>query len=479
MAGSPAFIRIADATRSVTFAIKNFALAGVTLSHTFDLEAELLEEMIGTPIDPEELKCEVLASEALRKIASNTSGVCCARLLDCYSHAHAPALAPGVSIGVAPPQPVRFDELPAVVLQQVACLSGTLCEQRSLGATSRALRAAVVNSQVGNAKGSPGLAVPVWGPPARGSCSPSVVSWDGAKSSLTKTARPGHPLVIFDEMLASRPALLELELRRISSFGAVQIGVLALLPRRYGQAEPSADAADRICFDGAGRVHLGTKVSRAVETILPYGDSFREGDTIGLLYIATPRASHAGGAASWASASVALVRQGRLLGKPVPLRCPAADGGDGGSGYGRPRGFRFFLRFDSVAGSEVRLITSRRVPIDAEQLLRLPLLPPRPPPASPQLIVRTMGPDSQALRVNIDPASGSVGELRAAAAPLLGVGTEQLALRLGAFRSHGAAPVHADLQDDGASLDELGIRVEPSNGSQLVDVYMHVPHLIS
>jgi hypothetical protein len=164
---------------------------------------------------------------------------------------------------------------------------------------------------------------------------------------------------------------------------------------------------------------------------------------------------------------VALLQRGRLAGPRIPLARPAGHG------------FHFFLRFDPVPGLQVRLLTRPSV-LDARAVISRRGQPPRPPSplrdGEPNVLVREIGPDSRLWGVRLAAgAAATVGELRAAVAPLLHCEPKQLALRV--------RPAHAVgmmmrsemmLDDDGARLSDVGVRIEP-NGAQMSHLYADVP----
>ena len=338
-------VQVDDANRTSTFYVERFMLRGVSLSATLQGEEDILECMIGTPIDPDELRSATSVNAALAAIAVNASHVCCAMLTCVHRNPQLRLEQKLLIVGDIPPPPLLLDGLPAVALQHIAhngglrlasklrCCSSTLCDGLQLH-TNR----------------SGDLAVRTWGAPGPGSCEASIVRWDAASCGLTKTSRPGHAMVIFSEHLFHISALLEFDLVALPSIGAVEFGVLRM--------SDISELAYRAWYDGCGRAHVGEHVNggteRAGVSAVPCGERVREGDRVGVLYDAR-------------SMGFAMLLNGKLAGAPLPLKRPWA---------GSP-GYRFFLRFDCVPGVQVRLVANDGA-LDVGALMRQPPSPPRP-----------------------------------------------------------------------------------------------------
>jgi hypothetical protein len=145
-----------------------------------------------------------------------------------------------------------LDTLPTHCLQHIACAGGDLVLAHKLNSASHSLRTALsTHASEGNA------AMQVWGPPMHGSASSSIVKFDAATLTLTKTARPGFPLVVFPGRLHTISALIELEIVSLEAIGGVQIGVLEADPRGKPNTD---DIRRRVCFDGVGCVEAGLRV---------------------------------------------------------------------------------------------------------------------------------------------------------------------------------------------------------------------------
>mmetsp|Transcript_1455 Transcript_1455/g.2838 ORF Transcript_1455/g.2838 Transcript_1455/m.2838 type:complete len:491 (+) Transcript_1455:78-1550(+) len=475
-------INLSSKVRTATFTISRFSLAGICVSVAFEGEPELFSEMLGASIDVDELQKAQSIEAALMMIAANTSALCCRLLSDCYRE-RVPIAAKATSAQHACEvvnaqhcqyRPVdrstrseiattgpALDKLPLALLQRILCMTGSLRASAILSQTCRALRRPYLPEDATRC----GLAVPLCCRPGTHSCDASVVAWDEAKRSLRKTARIGHPLLIFsDELLnGSTAVLLELEVTSLAgSVGGVQLGVLAAVRDPASYATPSLSATERCWIDGLGCLHMGSGVSMQHEWVhAPHGDRLRQGDRLGVLFIALLHEIRIG-----------FTRDGALVGPTVPLRPACNDGG-------RLRGYYFFVQLDTVEGIEVRLVP-RTTPVDVGAVLRTraPLRPLA--PHEPPLVVRTVGPDSQGMGIGLHPHSARVRDLRAACALKLGCEPSQVALRVeNVLGNTKRAPSTSRLlHDDDEKLSSAGIWLQP-NGCHMSHLIAHVPHMIS
>ena len=354
--------------------------------------------------------------------------------------------------------PPKLDSLPSQCLQHIACIGGQLSVASKLNSTSRGLREML---QLHRLEGNG--AMRVWGAPIRGSTAPSVVKYDPSTLTLTKTTRPGFPLVVIPGRLTTTSALVEFEITSLEAIGGVQLGVLLV-----ANGQPCTDdVRRRVSFDGVGRVEAGLRDGSLsdVET-RAHGVRFREGDVVGLLYCA-------------ASCSVSLTLHGRLAGPPIPLSRPALSF-SAAAHTACHAAFHFFLRFDAVPGLQVRYVTRPTEVIDATAFLSQLPRPPAPlRPEAPNVLVREVGPDSRlwGVRLAAD-GTGTVGELRAAMAPLLNCDARQLEIRVRPpHTSRVAMRTETVLTNDAEQLRDLGIWLEP-NGAQMVPLYADVPMMI-
>ena len=224
----------------------------------------------------------------------------------------------------------------------------------------------------------------------------------------------------------------------------------------------------RVSFDGVGRVEAGLRDGSLSDVeARAYGARFREGDRVGVLYCAL-------------SCSVALMMHGRLAGPPIPLCRPAQSVSSTATPRAR-HAFHFFLRFDAVPGLQVRYVTRPSAVVDTLALLLQPLRPPTPLRADePNVLVREVGPDSRlwGVRLAAD-GTGTVGELRAALAPLLQCEPRQLDIRVRPPHTSRVPAMRTEtvLKDDDELLCDLGVRTE-ANGAQMVALYADVPMMI-
>ena len=229
-------VEVTDDQRSATFWVRRFVLEGMALGRTSDKEALVVAGMIGTSIDPEELREAPSVSAALELLAINTSNVCCARLclvrqrsldLDCCCRTFGKVVAS---------KALQLDTLLAPCLQHVACVAGELAVAAQLSCVSKALRATLQVHAKHGVAGELGLAVPIWTKPGPGSAAPTVVRWDARSGTLTKTARPGHALVVFADRLCSVSAIVQFEVTSLESIGGIELGVVAAESDSFGVA---------------------------------------------------------------------------------------------------------------------------------------------------------------------------------------------------------------------------------------------------
>jgi len=472
-------VTVIDRMRTATFHVddKQYTLAGVQVDCVVAGESAIIEDLLGTSIDLTEVRRAQTVSAALVIIAINLGSVCCARLH--YCHRAAPAFCAGGSADAQWPVQVDVPEerrrlcleaLPDTVLHLIVCLAGSLAAVRSLSCTCVTLRGFF---RLGDEAGG-GLALPIHAVPGAHSCASNVVSWKASEGRLQKTARPGHPLVIFSERLAGHSALLEVDVLALGkAVGGIQLGVLAAertaaLPH-LPSSKPSDSANSRCWLDGLGRVHTGAAVSTEQAWLhQAQGDRIREGDRIGVLFLAELESNRV---------RVAFLRGGQLLGEPSSLFYPSGACNVATS----ITGYFFFLRLDAVAGIEVQLVRSRCVPVCIKQVLRSKA-PWRPLSANEsKLLVRTIGPDSHCFGVSIDPEVATVGALRKACAEVFLVDSQHVELfkaEYGQANSGMLAYVQQVLEVDEMTLRQIGIRFHP-NGSHTPDLIAHVPHTIS
>lgn len=486
-----------DRSRSATFTVECYALRSVALSASLPGEKLIIEGMIGTPIDPDLLADAQSVDEAISAIAINASNICCAALTHVYStavgsmipHIVSSTLVPvrrapiqdlpassfsGGPVTIGGDEPVTLETLPAALILHIYCALGALRSAQALAATCQALRAPLCAN---------GVALPVWD--AVRPLMPGTVKY--AEGTLHRSTRPGLGLVHAAGPLRNHSALFEV---RVASGGThgIALGVSAI---RDGSGEvASTRLADQLWFEGTGKLLIGTDIARPTSMLphgvgasepLPsdtgtpraysYGDRLRQNDTVGLVFDARHH-------------SVALtLRCGaslRLMGPWVPLRVPAPP----------LAGYRFCVRFDGSPCSSLAVDMSARAPADLEAMSRQPPMPPRPLPVDatgftePALLLRTIGPDSLYIPVDLDPRVATIGQLRARAAAALEVDHHQVALRL--IQPHAAAGTLRDSRTEDAlhdapselTLEQCGVRLEP-NGAMLCTVYCSVPHLIS
>ena len=440
-------VRKVDGWRAAAFFVESFYFRGLHLTSPLPGEPEILEEMLGTPIDPDILRSAPSVADALAAIATNTSNAVAARLFAVFKHAGVELMcrADGYDVYAAPrgPAPVLLEEaepaslltLPAALIHDILSARGSLREAVALGCTCRAMQLVL----------EPGVLLPVWSAPGRGSCDNAVVAWDAAAGTLRKTARYGNPLVVFEgRMRAGGPgALLELELERFE-VGCLQLGVVAV---RRGSPPTTSEEADRTYFDTAGRVRTRGGAPIA------YGERCREGDRLGIYFCATD-ADDRGVAAR---AAIGYTLNGQAIGPMVLL----PDGAD----------FFFFARIDVLEGQQIRLRRERRGPTDMRALARAAATYAPRPVAEKALIVRTIGPDSRAFSVALNPKVATVGELRERVAKLVDCDEYHwVQLRIDGL-------VIA-IEENGTRLEEHGVAIE-DNGCNLADILVSIPHLIS
>ena len=269
------------------------------------------------------------------------------------------------------------------------------------------------------------------------------------------SGRLGHPIITFSDPLCRRDAILEIDVVHLPSPGGVQIGV------------NNHKASTSTWFDGCGRVHSLTRGT--AEAVHLHGDRARQGDRLGVAYLASQRA-------------VGFTLSGKLMGALVPL--PDKLLADGAA-------LRFFLRLDAVEATQVRLVRTRRAPLDLNSLLSsaATFAPRR--AAEVSVLVRTVGPDSRAYAIPVDPVTSTVADLQRLVAPLLGCdGWRQVELRLGTelltVGSHHLAFAGAGGGDESGkacterTLREAGLVLDAeSDCCHLHDVLASLPHLIS
>lgn len=377
-----------------------------------------------------------------------------------------------------------LDSLPLEVLQQCLCEAACARTADALAQTNKRLYMLLTfdREQI----------LPMSTHPERslGMCCPdNVVRWNASEGTLLKTPRLGHPAIIFAEPLRRRSLLLELLLEELPSVGGVQLGVIASGLDGCIGSDDSTVGWCRRWFDGTGRAHARDGEGDGGYSVKLCGERVREGDRIGVCYLA----------ASWA---VGFTLNGVLMSDPLPL----PTDGDAHRGRAPPpipsllRRLHFYCRFDCVDGTRVRVLRDRTGFVD-EATLRASVnaYVPRPPPAHhppKSVLVRTVGPDSRYHVVALDPRSATVGDLHAAVLQALGVDDwHSLELRvstvgLTAAKSSASQTrlllgTHTRLNEgEGAAqmavpLTEIGLGVEDATGRQLRDLIVSVPHLIS
>lgn len=512
----------ADGTRTCLFHVSGFELVGITISATYgDDEAAVLAQCIGVAIDPDVLRAAARlsgrsrADEALRALADNLSAVASAQLRGCRTHEGQPRqLRVGsISFGTTPARAKLLD-LDSCVLQQVACACTSRRSAAALAATCKALRAAIAP-----ADGSLAMPMPIpefeqfdesvpheHRPDADESRlltaphlfgSPSVLAYDAQQQMLVKSARPGLAICAWsssEHRLTTAPALLEFEVSVLPAVGAVQFGVAGM------GSSFSTHHALQCVLDGTGGMHRGHTVTpptlrepRIPARRVAYGGRVRVGDRIGLLYLP----ARTRGCLAHDCPRLLVTTNGNACGRPVLLR-PFSGGF---------AAYAFFLRFDCVPGTSVRLLT-RRAPLAVPPLLR-----PGPArlrserasrdaalslaPDEARILVRTIGPDAHYLGFNLQPETATVGELAVAVASRLGHEPEQIELSISIDRDlhqslglmkiegpHGGSwpslrwGARMALQDDAQTLAAAGIVLE-HNGCHLAQLFVHMPHLIS
>lgn len=414
--------------RRVAFHVKSFFLMGIEIDSCPPLEESILVEMAGTTIDPAVLRAASSVDDALGVLAINAGNGVCARL-QAYRLASQPALE-------APPQAApevpTLDSLPATVLEQILCASGSLQAASHLAACNTALRAVAAADSCGGA-------LPVEEAPAH--WDPALVSWDDATRTLQRTTRPGYAQVVFAQRLG-RSAVLELELLTAPPAG-LAFGVL--------QERPGALAMKRVEFQSHGAV---ARVNRSHTELQRYGTRrLRAGDVVGCCYDASTR-------------RVAWTLGGRRVGSPVELL------------EGRSTCLAFFVRMDSTSlgpTQAVRLVpaSARRVPLDLAALHQRPQRQGEQPRSSEEakaeaeeeeqgaLLVREVGPSGRSWYLDLREGC-SLDEVRCAVAPLIGHAEEFVELLRGSGR-----PL--------VKLDEL----EWQGGRPLHTLYVNVSHITS
>lgn len=524
----------ADSLRSSRFFVRAFQFKGVQLSWMYEGEADLLEAALGAPIDPEVLMQATSTNEALAALGRNASALLSVHLTACHARFHRspdrraepsamtdglrqwqpsspPELSPaGLSpgLGLSPPDAppssfhmpaqmlgsgsgapfVGLDTLPSSLIQLILCMCGSsraadalacvsraLAQQASLTEETREARAAGRGAKGSKAVPSINL-FPVWSAPAEGSCPPSVVSCDARGDLLLKTARLGNSIVLLGDPVQCsrrRGALLEVEIASLRSPGGIQLGVTGLsraqadaigLSCSWDGRVPAggyggwpglgpSEGAIRFWCDGAGRVRMLD--GERCQVHARQGEVVAEGDKLGAVVFSLRGRAH-----------LAFTINDALVGEPIALPERAA--------------WRYFLRFDPVCGAAVRLVSGRRrSPLAlSAMLLSARSYVPRPPSAAANggalVLVRTVGPDSHGLLVEIEgaqrAADATVAQLARAVAVLLGCDVwHRVDLRIG-----------AKLLTDGAlRLSALGLRFDPRTGCQSDDILASLPHLIS
>lgn len=512
-------ITLHDTSRTGTFFIENFVLRGVAVSATVPNEAAVIESLLDTPIDGEMLKAAASVAEALSLVAINASNICCARLTRVYSDATGrspPPLASTTLVGVSnsraidasslsggpvclgrgvSPDPVdgpivpfeglsidptrsapaSLETLPIAVLMRVACTSGCLRSMEALACSSRALRAALCESDDARLSAFPVFSDITALSPQSVACEPHA---QGA--TLVRTPRPGHGLVLVGGSLRNRSALLEVDVVDLEVVGGIQLGVCAIAARGASVCT-SPQLHDQLWYDGCGRLAVGGSVKRpdAPEPTSLGGERLRAGDRVGILFdahacsVALVARRSVGDEPREGSGAVTLLLPPTLLRRPGDVRgAPLAEGGI-------LAGYRFGLRFDWHRGLAARVVSSRRCPVDVAVLARRGVALPRPLARDePPVLVRTYGPDAHYEGAQLDPATATVGELRGVLAEALGYGDTQHHVEL-RVREHDSAGPKWLLGDDRKTLAECGVHAHPESGVHSVELYCHVPHLIS
>ena len=146
-------VRKVDGWRAAAFFVESFYFRGLHLTSPLPGEPEILEEMLGTPIDPDILRSAPSVADALAAIATNTSNAVAARLFAVFKHAGVELMcrADGYDVYAAPrgaPAPVLLEEaepaslltLPAALIHDILSARGSLREAVALGCTCRAMQ---------------------------------------------------------------------------------------------------------------------------------------------------------------------------------------------------------------------------------------------------------------------------------------------------------------------------------------------------
>lgn len=372
---------------------------------------------------------------------------------------------------VAPP-PVTpltsLDSLPVQMVQHILCAGGSARSADLLSCTNRSLNQAVA------ALGASVL--PIFPPPHTGkmlSAPTSVVAWDPKRLTLEKTAAYGHALITFDDQLRKRDAMLLLDITRLPALGSISLGL-------RGYATDSSRDPTRVLLnywlDGAGRVHTYKTgmygPSPAAPETLPLGECVREGDRVGVIFLASNRSRFQ------RKPAVGFMLNGQLMSEPIeipPSTCSC---------------YRFVLRFDNVPCAAVRLVSSCSSPIDRRTLLESARPVRRPSKGALQpVLVRTVGPDSRLYAVpGLDPSVATVLELVTKVAELLGCDTSVSHVDLTfngrplcrpTYHLVGGAGGRQPGSDSHRTLHEAGFFVDERTGCQVHDVIASLTHLIS
>lgn len=483
-------VQCEDRARSATFIVERYVLRSVVLSASLPGESQVIEGMIGTPIDPDVLAEAPTVDEAISAIAVNTSNIACAALSHIYTSAvgtEAPQMASSSLIPVkrAPIQdlpstcfsggpialgdePVTLESLPATLILHIYCALGALDTAYALSGSCRALRALLYADGLLHPSEAT-VALPVWDRVRP--LMPGTVELT-ADGTLHRTARPGFGLVHISGALRRLSALVELRLNA-SGAHSIAFGVAAI---RNSSEAASTLMDDQLWFEGSGKLVIGSALSDAPKgKPRAYGDRLRAHDVVGILY--DGRASRVAFTRR-SNGSLCLTGPWVSL-PPVDMRTVRSQH----VAHRPPLGYRFCIRFDGQPCTSLVIDTSFRAPVDLAALSRRPPSPPRALPVDahgvhePALLLRTIGPDSSYIPVDLDPEIATVGELRGEAAAALEVERHQVALRLVLHSDAGPSMEH-QLTDDAAKLEDCGVRLE-SNGVLLGTLYCSVPHLIS
>ena len=341
------------------------------------------------------------------------------------------------------PPPLCLERLSTDLLWQIiGSTTSPVSLAGNLSATSRALwKVAADTDLVVRIAPSPNTKL---------SCTDRVVEWRSQPGALVKTQRLGHAEVCWEGVLKTRSVLLELDIFCLPSVGGVQLGLKEM---RDGACLPAC-----ILFDGCGRVRMSTEDDEA-EHVFLYGDRIHEGDRIGLAFVVQPSGQRC----------VGLTRDGQLMAPPVPLPHMQDDQG---------AGFRPFMRMDAVEGTEVRMVRTNRAPLDRVSLLESAEV--YVPNCESSTLVRTVGPDSRAYAIPLDPSTATVSELQQAIAPILGcVGGDQVQLWIGKTTLLTPNQTrNSDTATASRTLLEAGLTIG-REGQQVHDVFASLPHLIS